>query len=112
MRIFTISRKGLYLGLLVFAFSFIVVSAIPWDLALPSITKHPGTYYMVNTEEKVLALTFDDGPDPLYTGHILDVLKEKDVRGTFFVLGENAQENPELMRRIYEDGHEVANHGY
>lgn len=112
MRIFTISRKGLYLGLLVFAFSFIVVSAIPWDRALPSITKHPGTYYMVNTEEKVLALTFDDGPDPLYTGHILDVLKEKDVRGTFFVLGENVQGNPELMRRIYEDGHEVANHGY
>lgn len=81
-------------------------------MVIPSIKKHPETYYLAQTEEKVIALTFDDGPDPLYTGHILDVLKEKDVKATFFVLGENVKNNPDLLWRIREEGHEIANHGY
>lgn len=112
MRIITLSRKGLYLSIIVLSLVLLGVSIRTMDLALPSIAKHPGTYYLVQTEEKVLALTFDDGPDPLFTGHILDVLKEKNVKATFFVLGMNAQGNPELLKRISEEGHEIANHGY
>lgn len=59
-----------------------------------------------------MALTFDDGPDSLYTGYILDVLKEKNVKATFFVLGSNVKNNPDLLKRIREEGHEIANHGY
>lgn len=82
------------------------------NLTLPSLVKDPRTYYMVHTKEKVVALTFDDGPDPLYTGSILNVLKEKEVKATFFILGENAKRNPDLLKRVSMEGHEIANHGY
>lgn len=82
------------------------------NLTMPSLVREPGTYYMVKTQEKVVALTFDDGPDPLFTGSVLDVLKAKKVKATFFILGDNAKQNPDLLKRIYAEGHEVGNHGY
>ena len=112
MRIITFSRKGIYLGIIVLGLVLVGTGIRNTEMSLPSIAKHPGTYYLVQTEEKVMALTFDDGPDPLYTGYILVVLKEKGLKATFFVLGENAKNNPELLRRIREEGHEIANHGY
>lgn len=108
----TFSRKGILLNIMVLGLVLLGVGVRNMDLALPSISKHPGTYYLVHTVEKVTALTFDDGPDPLYTGYILDVLKEKNVKATFFVLGSNARSNPDLLKRIREEGHEIANHGY
>jgi peptidoglycan-N-acetylglucosamine deacetylase len=81
-------------------------------LTMPSLVREPGTYYMVKTQEKVVALTFDDGPDPLYTGYVLDVLKAKNIKATFFILGVNAKNNPELLKRIGNEGHEIGNHGY
>lgn len=57
-----------------------------------------------------VALSFDDGPHPTYTEQILDILKEYGVKSTFFVVGENAREHPDLVRRIAEEGHEVGNH--
>jgi peptidoglycan/xylan/chitin deacetylase (PgdA/CDA1 family) len=60
----------------------------------------------------VVALTFDDGPDPAYTGPILDILKEKQVSATFFVLGEGVEANSDLLRRMLREGHEIGNHGY
>jgi cellulose synthase/poly-beta-1,6-N-acetylglucosamine synthase-like glycosyltransferase/peptidoglycan/xylan/chitin deacetylase (PgdA/CDA1 family) len=59
-----------------------------------------------------VALTFDDGPDPEWTPQILDILKEKHVRATFFVIGSNAEANPDLVQRIVAEGHEVGNHTY
>lgn len=59
-----------------------------------------------------LALTFDDGPDPEYTPRILDVLEAKHAPATFFVIGENGLEHPELLRRIAADGDEIGNHSY
>ncbi|SPS02105.1 chitooligosaccharide deacetylase NodB [Cupriavidus taiwanensis] len=55
-------------------------------------------------------LTFDDGPNPIWTPKILDILRQFHVPGTFFVLGAYAAEHPELIRRMISDGHEVANH--
>jgi peptidoglycan/xylan/chitin deacetylase (PgdA/CDA1 family) len=81
-------------------------------LSIPSLVREPGTYYIVQTQEKVAALTFDDGPDPLFTGTILDILKTKDVKATFFILGQNAKDNPALFKRIVNEGHEIGNHGY
>lgn len=57
-----------------------------------------------------MALTFDDGPDPLYTPKLLDLLCEFDVRGTFFLVGERAARAPEVVRRIIGEGHEIGNH--
>jgi cellulose synthase/poly-beta-1,6-N-acetylglucosamine synthase-like glycosyltransferase/peptidoglycan/xylan/chitin deacetylase (PgdA/CDA1 family)/spore germination protein YaaH len=59
-----------------------------------------------------VALTFDDGPDPVWTPKILQILKEKNAPATFFVLGTQAQHYPDLLERIARDGHEVGNHTY
>lgn len=61
---------------------------------------------------RLIALTFDDGPYPIYTPMLLDVLKELKVPATFFLIGRDAQQWPELARRIEADGHEVADHTY
>ena len=63
-------------------------------------------------EENKIALTFDDGPHPVYTPIILDILKEYGVQATFFVIGENAERYPDLIRRILSEGHEIGNHTY
>lgn len=59
---------------------------------------------------KYVALTFDDGPDPVYTPEILDILKEKDVRATFFLIGKNVKNRPEIARRMVEEGHSIGSH--
>ncbi|GBC98430.1 Peptidoglycan-N-acetylglucosamine deacetylase [bacterium HR17] len=61
---------------------------------------------------KVVALTFDDGPHPIFTPQILDILKGYGVRATFFLIGERAERYPELARRIVAEGHEIGNHTY
>ena len=59
-----------------------------------------------------IALTFDDGPSDKYTAEILDILKEYNVKATFFIIGSNAQRYPELLRRTVAEGHEIGNHTY
>ena len=62
--------------------------------------------------EKTVYLTFDDGPSNTVTPLILDVLKEQNVKATFFLLGANVEAYPELVQREYAEGHYLANHGY
>jgi len=57
-----------------------------------------------------VALTFDDGPDPVRTPELLDLLREFEVRGTFFLVGQRAMRAPEVVRRIVSEGHEIGNH--
>ncbi|OEH91418.1 polysaccharide deacetylase [Bacillus solimangrovi] len=64
----------------------------------------------VNTTEKLVALTFDDGPEDKYTPEILDILKEKGVKATFYVVGQQIEKFPEQMRRIVNEGHGIGNH--
>lgn len=64
------------------------------------------------TTEPVLALTYDDGPDPATTGPVLDALAARGVRATFFVLAEQVLRHPQVLRRIVADGHEVGLHGW
>jgi cellulose synthase/poly-beta-1,6-N-acetylglucosamine synthase-like glycosyltransferase/peptidoglycan/xylan/chitin deacetylase (PgdA/CDA1 family)/spore germination protein YaaH len=61
---------------------------------------------------KVLCLTFDDGPDPLYTPQVLDILRSHGVRATFFIIGANADQNIDLVKRAYAEGHDIGNHTY
>lgn len=64
-----------------------------------------------HSETKRAFLTFDDGPSSV-TPTILEVLKQENVKATFFVLGSNVKQRPEMVKRIYEEGHYLANHGY
>lgn len=64
------------------------------------------------SDEKQVYLTFDDGPSKDITPQILDVLKENDVKATFFVLGARVDLYPQILKREYEEGHYIANHGY
>ncbi len=64
------------------------------------------------TENKKIAITFDDGPHPYYTEQLLDGLKERDAKATFFLTGEHAEQYPELVKRMYEEGHLIGNHTY
>ncbi len=76
---------------------------------------YPTPYVITHTgavDEKLLCLTFDDGPDPRYTPAILDILKQRQVPATFFVIGVNAEQFPNLIKREYAEGHEIGNHTY
>lgn len=64
----------------------------------------------VHIEGKRVALTFDDGPDPIVTSQILDLLDKYNAKATFFMLGSRVQYYPSLVRDVYESGHEVGNH--
>ena len=66
----------------------------------------------LTTDDPIVALTFDDGPNELATPAILDALGSAGVRATFFVLGRHAERWPELVERMKVEGHVVANHGY
>lgn len=61
---------------------------------------------------KYVALTFDDGPDPVYTPEILDILKEKNIPATFFLIGKNVETYPDIAKRIVREGHSIGNHTY
>lgn len=63
-------------------------------------------------EKKKVALTFDDGPDSEYTPMLLDGLAEREVKATFFVIGKQAEEQPEIMQRLVKEGHLIGNHTY
>jgi cellulose synthase/poly-beta-1,6-N-acetylglucosamine synthase-like glycosyltransferase/peptidoglycan/xylan/chitin deacetylase (PgdA/CDA1 family)/spore germination protein YaaH len=60
----------------------------------------------------LIALTFDDGPDPKWTPAILDILKQENVPATFFVIGKNGEADPDLLRRLVNEGHEIGNHTF
>ena len=71
-----------------------------------------GTVIRVATHEPAIALTFDDGPDPQWTPTILDVLERHGARGTFFVIGKRVRQFPQLLARMVEAGHVIANHSW
>ena len=84
------------------------------DIDDETYLKLPMTYVIrrVGLEPHTLALTFDDGPDPQYTPAILNILKAKNVKATFFIIGANAEAHPGLVQRILDDGNEIGNHTF
>lgn len=69
-------------------------------------------FWDAKTEEKVIALTFDDGPHSKYTPAVLDVLADYEAKATFFVLGAHAEKFPDILYREFSEGHEIGNHTY
>lgn len=77
------------------------------------VSIYPDVYYLSGPEDvRAIALTFDDGPAGDATSQLLDLLAEERVRATFFVVGEKAQEQPDLIQRIVDEDHELGNHSW
>ena len=75
--------------------------------------RYPEIFFLKGpTDQKRVALTFDDGPDPRFSNDVLDVLKQYNVPATFFVLGSKAVANPEIVKRMQNEGHVIGNHTY
>jgi peptidoglycan-N-acetylglucosamine deacetylase len=70
------------------------------------------SYNSCNVDGPYIAMTFDDGPSPHLTPRLLDILKERGIKATFFVVGQNAAEYPDILRRMAFEGHEIANHSW
>jgi peptidoglycan/xylan/chitin deacetylase (PgdA/CDA1 family) len=70
------------------------------------------SYNSCNVDGPYIAMTFDDGPSPQLTPRLLDILKERGIKATFFVVGQNAAEYPDILRRMASEGHEIANHSW
>jgi peptidoglycan/xylan/chitin deacetylase (PgdA/CDA1 family) len=70
----------------------------------------PNFIYRVRTERPLVALSFDDGPDPEFTPQVLEILERHKATATFFLIGERALRHPEVVRRIRAAGHEIGNH--
>src|SRR5713101_5971411 len=66
----------------------------------------------IGAANKKIAISFDDGPDPRWTPNILDILKEKKAPGVFFVIGDEANKRPDILKREYAEGHEIGNHTF
>jgi len=72
----------------------------------------PATYFQANVDGPYIAMTFDDGPSPETTPRLLEILKQRNIKATFFMIGQNAEHNPEIVKRILADGHEIGNHSW
>ncbi|TQR20389.1 polysaccharide deacetylase family protein [Psychrobacillus vulpis] len=102
----------LKVGIFILIFFCIAYASSAMDRGRPYYEKKGYVLWEIKTEEKVIALTFDDGPHSTYTPQILDLLSEYDAKATFFVIGERAEKLPDLILQIGQEGHEIANHTY
>jgi peptidoglycan/xylan/chitin deacetylase (PgdA/CDA1 family) len=80
--------------------------------ATPTPTEPPITFNSVHVDGPFIALTFDDGPNATLTPKLLDLLAARHLKATFFVVGQNAAEHPEILKRAVREGHEIANHSW
>lgn len=110
MKIFLLDKKVLLLFLFLFiSFSFFYSSI---KATSGQTISNDLLQQILEKEEKICYLTFDDGPNPAITPKVLDILKEENVKATFFVIGKLVDSHPEIVKRAYEEGHYIANHGY
>ena len=97
------------------ASSTTVPAVPPGGMQAPS-SQAPGTerssYSSIRVDGPYIAMTFDDGPDAKLTPKLLDILKERHIHATFFVLGERVKDHPEILQREIAEGHEVGNHSW
>ncbi|MEI4789253.1 polysaccharide deacetylase family protein [Bacillus sp. FJAT-53060] len=102
-------------GLHIFVCVLLLCGFVPNDIEAGTLKrveleKTGRVFWDMREERKKIALTFDDGPHPVYTNQILDVLKENRVNASFFVLGSRVHAYPEVAKRIVGEGNEIGNH--
>jgi peptidoglycan/xylan/chitin deacetylase (PgdA/CDA1 family) len=78
-------------------------------MVLPS-KNHSSRYFSVPVDGPYIAMSFDDGPSPTFTPRLLDILKQRGIKVTFFVIGKNVKHSPEIVARAAAEGHEIGNH--
>lgn len=106
-------KTGLRTWMLILVFGLFFLYKSDMADTLQGMVSKVGGEPAVKTEvSKKIALTFDDGPHPIYTPELLEGLRERGVVATFFVTGANATLYPELIEQMQEDGHMVGNHTY
>lgn len=115
MKYIYLSKKTVYILIGCFITSIFLLSFI--SLRTISTSSTPVSMQdtvngLFDSPQKNAFLTFDDGPTIKQTNKILDILKEENVRASFFVIGRNVKEHPEIVKRAYTEGHYIANHGY
>ncbi|MEY9092338.1 NUDIX hydrolase N-terminal domain-containing protein [Paenibacillus sp. RC84] len=89
-----------------------VIKAAAQDMLSHYREPHEDLPRRVPNGENKIYLTFDDGPDPVYTPQILDLLKKYGITCTFFLMGERVREHPHIVKRILDEGHAIGNHTY
>src|SRR5882672_9351453 len=104
-------RKSCYLLILQSRFVFCIMF---YFVKTPWILKkfYAGCTWSMPRDKKIIYLTFDDGPHPVASPVILDELKKYNAKATFFCIGKNVVEQPDMYRRILMEGHRVGNHTY
>ena len=91
-------------------FAFSAVLSLGLLLGMHTVKPAHSAPTMAVVPDKLIALTFDDGPDPRFTPQVLDLLQQENIPATFFLVGEHALEHPDLVQRIHREGHVIANH--
>ena len=91
---------------------FLLLLSLSWSRKIIDPTASTDTRSKKNKEHPVLALTFDDGPHPIYTPQLLDGLKKRGIKASFFLMGKNIPGNESIVERMYEDGHLIGNHTF
>lgn len=84
-------------------------TALLWFFFRPPFGKN---IVRLNTDQRIVALTYDDGPNPPYTERLLDVLAKHNVKATFFMIGKRIEKHPETVHRVIAEGHQIGNHTY
>ena len=121
MKVFIFDKKSIFILCLIFFIIFIIYLSLynPFSLALELTTNSTieddlkdKIKFLTKNDEKIAYLTFDDGPTKSATPKVLDILKEENVKATFFVIGKYVKDNPEIVKIAYQEGHYIANHGY
>ena len=90
----------------------LILALLVYGYAAPTSQIFGKVYYEAKVTDKVVALTFDDGPNEPYTSEVLDILARYNIKATFFVVGKNVQLYPDVAKKIILDGNVIANHGY
>lgn len=96
----------------IYSISLGLLAFLVWVSADLSRSIYLKSFCSKKTDQKIIAITFDDGPEPGITERVLDVLKKHQVKATFFLIGHKAELYPELVQRIIYEGHVIGNHTY
>jgi len=104
-------RRNVFLGTLLVFTAVLFVAIIRQNSIPAAVEPKPHAIYKVQTDEKVVALTFDISWGTKVPGPVMDILKEKNVKSTFFLSGPWVKKYPEFPKRLVAEGHEIASHG-
>ena len=96
----------------IFIYLFLVLILVGCSIKSVASSNKASVYYHFKTIEPYLSLTFDDGPNKIQTPKVLKILKQHNIKATFFVIGENIEYQKDILKMVNEQGHEIGNHFY